>query len=110
MDLDRQIGKAVLVGLTWIAPDESQSHQQFGGSIAGFETEGRETPLVQIECDAGETRSYPWHESAVSVAAPGKYTLTATHTVFVDPVYLRQFSIYTNKLGQAWCRENVFEV
>src|SRR3546814_9669971 len=51
MDLDQQIGKTVLVGLTWIAPDESQSHQQFGGSIAGFETEGRETPLVQIECE-----------------------------------------------------------
>src|SRR3546814_18662048 len=107
MDMDRQIGKTVLVGLTWIAPDESQSHQQFGGSIAGFETEGRETPLVQIECDDGETRSYPWHESAVSVAAPGKYTLTATQKVFVDPDYLMQFSIYQNKIGRESCRERV---
>jgi hypothetical protein len=96
MDLDQQIGKTVLVGLTWIAPDESQSHQQFGGSITGFVTEGRETPLVQVECDDGETRSYPWNESAVTVAAPGKYTLATTQKVFVDPDYLMQFSIFQN--------------
>ena len=96
MDLDQQIGKTALVGLTWVAADESQTHQQFGGAITGFVTEGRETPLVKIECDDGVTRSYPWNESVVTTASPGEYTLAATQKVYIDPDYLMQFSIQQN--------------
>ena len=93
---DEHIGKTVLVGLTFVATDGPERHEQVAGRVTGLDIADRETPLVILDCDDGIARTYPWSELAVSVAPPGEYKLAQSQKVYADPDFLMQFSIYPN--------------
>jgi hypothetical protein len=91
---DEHIGKTILLGLTWVATDKSERHEQFAGTISGFNMERPAVPLVIIACDDGVARNYPWSELSVSMAPEGEYKLAKSQTVYVNPHFLMQFTIY----------------
>jgi predicted phage tail protein len=65
-DLD---GATVLVGITRVGKNGSVSQEQHSGvaSIAERET----MTLIELACDDGEVRTYPFDPRSLSIAAPG---------------------------------------
>jgi hypothetical protein len=87
-DLD---GATVLVGITRVAKDGSVSQEQHSGvaSISERET----VTLVELACDDGEVRTYPFDARSLSIATPGEYRLRDTGRIVVDPHYLMTWEV-----------------
>lgn len=87
-DLD---GATVLVGITRVAKDGSVSQEQHSGVASIAEHENM--TLVELACDDGEVRKYPFDPRSLSVATPGEYRLRDTGRVIVDPHYLMTWEV-----------------
>jgi hypothetical protein len=88
------VGKYVLIGLTYLAPDEKTvtSQQQYHGRI----TKADQGAGLTIECEgvsAGKTLLLPPDLRAFRLASRGEYTLRSTGEVIADPDILTTWSI-----------------
>ena len=79
-------GAIVLVGVTRERKDGTVTQEQYSGvaSVERFD----EMSVVNIHCDDGEVRNYPFDEQTLEVARPGEYRLRSTGKIIVDPHYL----------------------
>jgi hypothetical protein len=79
-------GAIVLVGITRKHKDGSISQEQHSGvaSVRHYEN----MSVVDVHCDDGISRNYPFDVRTLEVARPGEYRLRSTGTAVVDPHYL----------------------
>jgi hypothetical protein len=77
----------ILVGVTRMKPDGSYTQEQHCG-VASIVTQENGIQVVQIACDDGEFREYPFDERTLEPAPPGEYRLRSTGQVIIDPHFL----------------------
>ena len=89
-DLRQMIGQTILVGLTYVRPDDTIDEQrQFAGIVSAVDAA---VVSVTVEGDS-EPFTLPADPAAFSVAEPGEYTLRSTGQVVSDPGYLVSWTI-----------------
>jgi hypothetical protein len=90
---DSVIGKTLLVGITYLDPDGSETgRDQFHGIIV----EASEEHGIVIACQGdrlGERRSLPADLTAVQPADPGHYRLKTTGEVIIDPDFTTTWTL-----------------
>ena len=84
-------GATVLVGITHVAKDGSVSQEQHSGVASIVEHEN--VTLIELACDDGEVREYPFDTRSLSIATPGEYRLKDTGRIVVDPHYLMTWEV-----------------
>ena len=79
-------GAIVLVGVTRKHKDGTITQEQHSGvaSVRQFE----DMSVIDLHCDDGVTRDYPFDARTLEVARPGEYRLRSTGKVVIDPDYL----------------------
>ncbi|HEX8662043.1 MAG TPA: hypothetical protein VF686_09250 [Brevundimonas sp.] len=87
------VGRRVLVGLTFLHPDESfdRQEQMFGRIVSMDRSNGVEVALEGQR--VGETFWLPPDLRPFSEAAPGEYRLRSTGETVVDPDLLATWTI-----------------
>ncbi len=87
-DLSEMIGKRLLVGITYLDPEDHTSEcTEFVGVVTAVE------PLVEIERPDHEPFTLPPETDAYELAAPGEYRLHSTGEVVVDPDYITSWTV-----------------
>ena len=89
----RLVGKVVLVGITDLAPDGSESQQrQFHGHIV--RADWRTGVSLRLSgARAGEELMLPPDTGAFTPAAPGEYRLRQSGEVVTDPDFLATYAV-----------------
>jgi hypothetical protein len=87
-------GKSVLVGITWLEPDNKtvKAQGQYHGRIVAADKQNG----FKIECEgtwAGQTMGLPPDLRAFRPAKPGEYKLQSTGEVVTDPDVLATWTI-----------------
>jgi hypothetical protein len=80
-------GSKVLVGITRIKQDRTQTQEQFGG-VATIVTQESGIKIIEVACDDGQVREYPFDVHTLERARPGQYRLRSTGQVVNDPDFL----------------------
>jgi hypothetical protein len=93
-EADWLIGKSVLVGITWLEPDNEtlKAQGQYYGKIVAADKQNG----IKIECEgtwAGRTMGLPPDLRAFRPADPGEYKLRSTGEVVTDPDVLSTWTI-----------------
>jgi hypothetical protein len=93
-EADWLVGKYVLVGITWLEPDEKtvKARGQYHGKIVAADREKG----FKIECGgawAGKALGLPPALEAFRPAKPGKYELLTTGETVTDPDVLATWTI-----------------
>ena len=89
MDSADLIGGSVLVGLTFVANDGSETYESYVGRILDvrvdgdkFESlDGSDSEIVLVKCHDGTVREYPFDPEAIGPADPGFYELPDGATI-----------------------------
>jgi hypothetical protein len=77
----------ILVGITRMKPDGGYTQEQHCG-VASIGTQENGIQVVQIACDDGESREYPFDARTLQPAPPGEYRLRSSGHVIIDPHFL----------------------
>ena len=84
-------GRTVLVGITRLANDGGSEQEQFVGTAT---IDDRETyALVQLKCDDGEIRDFPFDARSLQRAPVGEYRLRSTGQIVRNPDFLMTWTV-----------------
>ena len=79
-------GAIILIGITRKHKDGTITQEQHSGVAIVRRYEGMS--IIDVQCDDGVSRDYPFDARTLEVARPGEYRLGSTGKVIVDPHYL----------------------